>query len=184
MHPRQIATRLAALTAAILMLSVEYSAAAPALATSNVNLRNGPGTTYTVVMTIPGGSNLDVNSCNAGWCQVTYQGQNGYVIATSIDQGGSAPPGAPPPPGMAGPPGPPPGALGPPGPLPPGAPPPSPGAYSDLPIPVAPGAPPPGYAGPPPVVVVPPPYYYGYGRYYYGYGPYYGWRGGYGHRHW
>jgi len=179
MHSGQIVTRLAALAAAMIMLSVDYVAAAPALATSNVNLRNGPATTYTIITTIPGGSNLEVNSCNAGWCQVTYQGQNGYVIATSVDQGGGVPPGAGPAPGPIGPPGPPP-----PGALPPPGVPPPPGIASDLPIPVAPGAPPPGYAGPPPVVVVPPPYYYGYGRYYYGYGPYYGWRGGYWHRHW
>ena len=99
----------------LLALSAASAAAAPALATNNVNLRQGPGTTYTVIMTIPGGSNVDVSGCSGQWCQVTFQGQNGYAIATSFDQGGGAPPpgaAGPPPAGYAGPPaGPPPRAM-------------------------------------------------------------------------
>ena len=76
----------------LLALSAASAAAAPALAVNNVNLRQGPGTTYAVIMTIPGGSNVDVSGCSGQWCQVTFQGQNGYAIATSFDQGGGAPP--------------------------------------------------------------------------------------------
>ena len=76
----------------LLALSAVSAAAAPALAVNNVNLRQGPGTTYTVILTIPGGSNVDVSGCSGQWCQVTFQGQNGYAIATSLDQGGGAPP--------------------------------------------------------------------------------------------
>ncbi len=90
---------IAASASVLLALSAAGAAAAPALATNNVNLRQGPGTTYTVIMTIPGGSNVDVSGCSGQWCQVTFQGQNGYAIATSFDQGGG-----PPPPGAAGPP--------------------------------------------------------------------------------
>ena len=150
--------KIAASSALWLALSAATAAAAPALAVNNVNLRQGPGTTYTVILTIPGGSNVDVSGCTAGWCQVAFQGQYGYVIATSLDQGNGSPPGA----GTAPPPGataPPPAAAGPP----PSGP--------DEPIYVRPG-PPPGYVPPPPPVYVgpPPPYYYGYGPYY---GPYY-----------
>jgi hypothetical protein len=167
----------------LLALSAVSGTAAPALAVNNVNLRQGPGTTYTVILTIPGGSNVDVSGCSGQWRQVTFQGQNGYAIVTSLDQGGGAPP-----PGAAGPPpagyaGPPPGAAGPPpagyaGPPPPGYAGPPPGADPDVPIPVYPGAPPP--VGPPVYVGPPPPVYY-----YYGYGPYYGpyWRGYY-YRRW
>jgi hypothetical protein len=123
----------------------------PAVVNTTVNLRQGPGTTYTIISKIPAGAPVDVSGCNAGWCQVAYQGQDGYVIATSLapagEAGGGPPPGAPPPgSGYAGPP--------------PG--------YVD---------PPPGYYGPP--AYVPPPYYYGgyYGPYYYG-GYWGGWRGG------
>ena len=102
----------------LLMLSAASAAAAPALAVNNVNLRQGPGTTYTVIMTIPGGSNVDVGGCSGQWCQVTFQGQNGYAIGTSFDQGGGAPPpgaAGPPPAGYAAPPaGPPPVGYAPP----------------------------------------------------------------------
>ena len=155
--------KITASAAMLLALSAVGAAAAPALATNNVNLRQGPGTTYTVIMTIPGGSNVDVSGCSGQWCQVTFQGQNGYAIATSFDQGGGAPPpagyAAAPPPGYAGPP---------------------PGVYPDAPIPVSPIGPPP--IGPPIYVGPPPPVYYFYGN---GYGPYYGpYGGGYYYRRW
>jgi hypothetical protein len=180
LQPRRLAMtfgKIAASAAVLSALSAAGAAAAPALATNNVNLRQGPGTTYTVIMTIPGGSNVDVNGCSGQWCQVTFQGQHGYAIATSFDQGGP-PPGVagPPPAGYAGPAGPPPAGYAPP--PPPGYAGPPPGTDPDVPIPVYPGAPPP--VGPPVYVGPPPPAYY-----YYGYGPYYGpyWRGYY-YRRW
>jgi hypothetical protein len=123
---------------------------------TNVNLRNGPGTMYNIMTQIPAGSRVEVSGCRAGWCQVGFQGQEGYIIATSI-----APPGGPGRPVEAG--GPPPG-------YPPGyGPPPGYGRPPGY----APGyGPPPGYA-PPAAAYPPPPPYYGYGPYY---GPYRGWR--------
>jgi Bacterial SH3 domain len=157
----------AALCIGAVLWSVTGAAAAPALAVNNVNLRQGPGMNYAIIVTIPGGSNVDVSGCNGGWCQAAFQGQYGYLVATSVDLGngppppaaGGPPPGAPPPPpgsAAAPPPPPPPGYAGPP----PGYPPPPPPGY-DQPVYVGPGGPP-----PPP----PPPGYYGYGPYY---GPYY-----------
>jgi hypothetical protein len=143
--------RFAAGTAMLVALSAGCASAEPALATSNVNVRQGPGTTYQIITTIPGGSTVNVDGCSGQWCQVTWQGQHGYAIATALDNGGGAP--------AAG------GPVGPGGPPPPGA---VPG--DDVPVPA--------YGPPPPaVVVVPPPVYYGYGPGYYGYG--YGYRGGY-----
>ncbi len=71
---------------------------------TNVNLRRGPGTNYNVITLIPAGAAVVLGDCNGAWCQVTYQGQDGYVIATSLGQGGPPPPrsaaaGYPPPPG-------------------------------------------------------------------------------------
>jgi hypothetical protein len=166
--------QIATCSAALLALSAQC-AAAPALATNNVNMRQGPGTTYPIITTIPGGSNVEVSGCQGEWCSVTWHGQSGYAIETSLDQGGPPPPGAggpPPPPGAGGPP--PPGAGGPPppgaavqGPYPPGPPPPPPPGYYG----------PPAYYGPPgyyyPYYYGPRPYYYGR-PYFYGYGPY--WR--------
>jgi hypothetical protein len=176
--------RIAACGVALLTLSVHCAAAAPALATNNVNMRQGPGMNYPVVTTIPGGSNVEVNNCYGEWCSVTWNGQSGYAVARNLDRGQGAPPGAggqpPPPPGAGAPPPPPGGPGGPPppgaaaqAPYPPGAPPPPP------------GYPPPGYPPPPGYYPPPPGYYapgyygpgYYYGRpYYYGYGPY--WRRG------
>jgi hypothetical protein len=148
--------------AALVALSSVCASAAPGVVNTAVNLRQGPGTSTPIVGRIPAGAPVEVGTCSGEWCQATFQGMSGYVIASALAQGGApgGPPrgGPPPPPGYAGPPpgygGPPPGYAGPP----PGY-----------------GGPPPGYAGPPPY---PYPYpgpgpYYG-GPYYYGYGPY--WR--------
>jgi SH3-like domain-containing protein len=128
-------TACAAAFCAVLGASIHGAAAAPALATNNVNMRQGPGTNFPIIMTIPGGSNVDVGGCEAQWCSVSFGGQAGYAVATSFDMGGGPPgPGGPPPgPGMG-----------------PGM---GPGAGPDVPVPAYPGGPPPA------VVVVPPPYY-------------------------
>jgi hypothetical protein len=151
-----VAARPAAFAALVALLPV-CASAAPGVVNTTVNLRQGPGTSTPIVGKIPAGSQVEVGSCSGEWCQATFQGMSGYVIATALAQGGgpggpprgAPPPGSPPPPGYAGPP--------------PGY-----------------GAPPPGYGGPPPGYAGPPPYpypgpYYG-GPYYYGYGPY--WRRG------
>jgi hypothetical protein len=72
------------------------ASAPPAVVNTNVNLRQGPGTNYTVITTLPAGTPVDVGNCGGQWCQVSAQGQNGYVIASSLGQGGP-PPGGPPP---------------------------------------------------------------------------------------
>lgn len=61
--------------------------AKPALATTNVNLRNGPGTDSAIVTTIPGGSTVRVSGCNGEWCAVTWNGRSGFAIARSLDAG-------------------------------------------------------------------------------------------------
>jgi hypothetical protein len=167
--------------AALLVLCASVASAAPALATRDVNMRQGPGTSYPVVTTIPGGSTVDISGCQAGWCTVAWQGHSGYSIARSFDQGNGSAPGAAGPPPAAGGAAPPP-AAGPSG-LPPQpppvgvGPPPPPAASADIPVPASPpGAPPPGYYPPPPPGYYPPPpsyYYRPYGPYY-PYGPY--WR--------
>jgi len=70
-------TKLALLVAASLALSAERAAADPALATSDVNLRSGPGTQYPLVGRIPGGSTVEAVNCNAGWCEAQFSGRAG-----------------------------------------------------------------------------------------------------------
>src|SRR5689334_5824599 len=62
--------------------AVELGRSKTAIATSNVHLRAGPGTTYEVVTTIPAGSRMRAARCSEGWCFVTWRGQNGYIVAT------------------------------------------------------------------------------------------------------
>lgn len=75
----------------------------PAAVNTNVNLRQGPGTNYPIMTTIPAGAPVAVAGCSGAWCQVTFQGQGGYIIATSL----GAPPPRPYPPGYPPPPPPP-----------------------------------------------------------------------------
>ncbi|HUZ30630.1 MAG TPA: SH3 domain-containing protein, partial [Xanthobacteraceae bacterium] len=83
--------RMAVCAAVLMVLSApatQLARAAPALATNNVNLRQGPGTNFPVVSTIPAGSQVEISGCSGQWCAVVWQGQTGYSIATSFDQGG------------------------------------------------------------------------------------------------
>jgi hypothetical protein len=129
-----------AIFAAFAVLLPICASAAPGVVNTAVNLRQGPGTSTPIIGKIPAGSPVEVGSCSGEWCQATFQGMSGYVIATALAQGGAPagapPPGSPPPPGYAGPP---PGYAG----------------------------PPPGYGGPPPYPYPGPYYgpYYGYGPY-------------------
>jgi Bacterial SH3 domain len=138
----------------LVALSPVCASAAPGVVNTTVNLRQGPGTSTPIVGKIPAGSQVEIGTCSGEWCQATFQGMSGYVIASALAQGGA--PGGPPR----------------------GAPPPG---YPPQPPPPGYAGPPPGYEGPPPGYAGPPPYPYPgpgpgpyYGGPYYGYGPY--WR--------
>lgn len=57
----------AALSSMILMGMAGAALAAPAIATSNVNVRSGPGPNYQAVSTLRRGDRVDVEGCRAGW---------------------------------------------------------------------------------------------------------------------
>lgn len=44
----------------------------------NLNLRTGPGTDYSIIMTIPAGEQVEVMENEDGWDKVLYQGEIGY----------------------------------------------------------------------------------------------------------
>lgn len=48
-------------------------------ATTTVNVRSGPGTSYRVVGVLQAGDYVDVNRCTGGWCQITMRGPDGWV---------------------------------------------------------------------------------------------------------
>jgi uncharacterized protein YraI len=103
--------RLVAGAAVLTVLGATLAAAKPVTVVSEVNLRKGPGTDTEILSLIPKGTMVEVGTCTNGWCQVTWNGQDGYSIATNL---GLAPPvrrrpvgdtyDYPPPPGTYGPP--------------------------------------------------------------------------------
>lgn len=92
----------AVLATAFIVVSSACAFATPGVVNTTVNLRQGPGTNTPVVTKIPGGSTVNVAGCKGEWCQVTFAGNSGYIIATALGPGGprtagGPPPGAPPP---------------------------------------------------------------------------------------
>ena len=54
--------------------------------TANVNMRQGPGTNYTVICTIPKNSSVtvDKNGTYGSWYKVTYSGKSGYCSSSYV----------------------------------------------------------------------------------------------------
>ncbi|MCF1743537.1 SH3 domain-containing protein [Paradevosia shaoguanensis] len=62
--------------------------AAPAFATSNVNVRSGPGTGYRAVDVLQRGDRVDVQQCRGSWCFISKPGPDGWVSANYLSSGG------------------------------------------------------------------------------------------------
>ena len=50
-----------------------------AIATTNLNVREGPGTRYPVIDVLRNGQSVIVTSCRGGWCSVNQSGPSGWV---------------------------------------------------------------------------------------------------------
>ena len=85
------ASRLTIYAGAFVVFSAACAAAAPAYVAGNLNLRSGPGTNNEIVAKIPGGSLVDASNCSNGWCEVAWQGKNGFAIQTALDMSGRVP---------------------------------------------------------------------------------------------
>lgn len=79
-----------AVAAAAAVVFLPAAQAAPGTATSNVNVRSGPGTSYGVVSTMRRGDNVDVQRCQGSWCYVVGRGYAGWVAGTYLSAGGTA----------------------------------------------------------------------------------------------
>lgn len=55
--------------------------------TSSVNLRTGPGTGYSIILTIPAGQIVSVYSISNNWARLTYNGNTGYSYASYLTKG-------------------------------------------------------------------------------------------------
>jgi uncharacterized protein YraI len=72
-----------------LLATAATAFAAPAVATSNVNVRSGPGTGYGVVDTLRRGEPVDVRQCQGSWCYVEKSGPDGWVSSSYLGRGGN-----------------------------------------------------------------------------------------------
>ena len=76
------------LAALALLATAGAAFAAPAYVTSNVNVRSGPGTGYSVIDNIRRGEQVDVQQCRGSWCYVEKRGPDGWVAASYLERGG------------------------------------------------------------------------------------------------
>lgn len=90
-HTRKIAlnfvTGLAIAAAAALFL-LPAAQAAPGVATANVNVRSGPGSSYSVITAIPEGTRVDVQRCEDGYCYVEARRVSGWVYSRYLSADG------------------------------------------------------------------------------------------------
>jgi uncharacterized protein YraI len=63
--------------------------AAPAVATTTINVRSGPGPGFGVVDVLNGGDQVDVQQCQGSWCLVSGPGSDGWVSANYLDRTGA-----------------------------------------------------------------------------------------------
>ncbi|MBN9306850.1 MAG: hypothetical protein BGO82_05895 [Devosia sp. 67-54] len=74
-----------ALGAAVTILTA--GAAFAAVATTSVNVRSGPSTSYRVVDTLAPGEYVNITGRSNGWCAVTKPGPNGWVNCAYLSEG-------------------------------------------------------------------------------------------------
>lgn len=88
--PEAMYSRLFTIAAALGVLfgASQAAGAAPGFAKSSVNLRSGPGTSYSRIATIPAGAPVNVLRCR-GWCEVVYAGRRGWASSSYIARGGA-----------------------------------------------------------------------------------------------
>lgn len=70
-----------------LLVAAGAAHARDASTVTSLNLRNGPGTGYARIATIPAGAPVDVKGCRGGWCGVVWQGRKGYASQRGLALG-------------------------------------------------------------------------------------------------
>ena len=83
--------RAGCLAAAALLVSVASADAKPTTVTAEVNLRDTPATSGKILALIPKGTSVEVATCSNGWCQVSFNGQQGYAISRNLGMAQPAP---------------------------------------------------------------------------------------------
>ncbi|MDX2317368.1 MAG: SH3 domain-containing protein [Hyphomicrobiaceae bacterium] len=67
------------LAAFALVIATDMASAREAETASALSLREGPGTNYARLLTMPAGARVRVKGCRAGWCAVNWDGYAGYA---------------------------------------------------------------------------------------------------------
>lgn len=81
-------SRVLPIAAGVIALSALPAAAA--VVTNDLNLRQGPGTNYGVITSMPAGESVDVGGCTGNWCEVNWRGYAGYASASYLAGEGRA----------------------------------------------------------------------------------------------
>jgi hypothetical protein len=76
--------RIAASAVIFTALSAACATAKPIVTTGDTNLRKAPGTESPVLTLIPKGTTVEVGKCTNGWCQASFDGQDGYLIGQNV----------------------------------------------------------------------------------------------------
>ena len=75
---------------ALLLSSGVAASARSAMVESKLNLRDGPGSQYRVILVMPAGATVTVEECRGEWCRIDYRGQRGYASSVHLGNGTAA----------------------------------------------------------------------------------------------
>lgn len=75
------------LSAALAVVAMSGGVAAAQSATTQLNMRSGPGPNYRVINVIPSGASVSVMRCVGGWCRVSFAGRTGFTNAGYLGGG-------------------------------------------------------------------------------------------------
>lgn len=71
----------------VLAVGLTAGAAFAATATTSVNVRSGPGTSFGVIDTLSAGDRVSITGQSGNWCSVTRPGPNGWVNCSFLAGG-------------------------------------------------------------------------------------------------
>ena len=76
--------------AAAFLISISTAQAGwDAYTTADVNMREGPGNRYRVIVVVPEGELVYVHGCPGSWCDVEWGSYRGYIFARYLSEAGS-----------------------------------------------------------------------------------------------
>lgn len=82
----------ALLASSALLLSSGAALAASATATTNVNVRSGPGQNYQVIDVLPEGETVNLIGCDDAWCEISMgRDGSGFALGDLLDFNGRVP---------------------------------------------------------------------------------------------